>query len=354
MQLQDSARATPSQYRGADWVALQRRWTGAGRSAARSAAPAPSGARPGSSTHFDTYTQATRAYPGPSYLGILKSYGPNGGKLVLRTVHERPQVSRPDQAAMGELVCEKGKGEKQTSSIPRTMADPVNVEKSAWRARAKLEDWVRMTAMPGTDYRLCTGTKRGGLTTAGDALQAVERFRRLLERHHPGVKAAAVPELHKGGGVNHGTYHVHFMLVFPAGQRPIYSVFHRLWYRALGGRGNEKGADAPGNFDFAKTHAKDGKRYTACQGARYMAKYLTKDLYSGNVGQKRFTTSHGAPDPVKRFYWETIATSHDMTRAHAVSSLRQFFPADTFMILARTFNDGGDTYHVFSAEPVPK
>ena len=353
MHAQDTPAPLKTHYRGADWYRLPR--IKGGRPAA-GRRPAPdSDPRPGSSTHFDTYAEAVKAYPGPSHLGILKNYGFNGAKLVLRTVHEAPRRLRceADLASTSEGVCEKRGGEAKQEPVSRLMADPVNVIRSAWRARSKLEDWVRMSCTPGTDYRLCSGTKRGGLKRAADALHVVERFRRLLAVYYPGVMAAAIPELHHGGGVNDGTYHVHFMLVFQYGQRPVYAVFHRLWYRALGGSGKEKGADAPGNFDFAKTHARDGKRYTACQGARYMSKYLTKDLFSGDVGQKRFTTSHGAAEPVRKYWWAPIALSHDMTRAHAVSLLRRWFPAEEFMILSRTFNDGGDTYHVFSVEPVP-
>jgi hypothetical protein len=142
--------------------------------------------------------------------------------------------------------------------------------------------------------------------------------------------------------------------VFQPGQRPIYGVFHRLWYRALGGVGDERGAATPGNLDFARTRAGDGTRYTACQAARYIAKYVTKCTFSGNVGQKRFTTTHGAPDPVKRYWWEPIDANHSRTRSRAVQLLRQWFPADGYVILHKTFHDGGDTYHSFSAEPVPK
>lgn len=204
-----------------------------------------------------------------------------------------------------------------------------------------------------TDYRLCTGTTRGGFGSLADVNAAVAKFRRQVDRYYPGVMILSVPELHHGGGANDGRWHVHMILVFPAGVRPMYAVFHRLWYRALGGTGGEKGVNTPGNFDFARTHGKDGRRYTACQAARYLAKYVTKDRTAGNVGEKRFTKTHGAPQPVKRYWWQPIAP-HDMTRAHVVSSLREFFPGERFMILGRTFDSGGDTFHVFSAEPVPE
>jgi hypothetical protein len=207
---------------------------------------------------------------------------------------------------------------------------------------------------PDKDYRMLTGTKRGGLPDLESCWAAVAAFRRQVERYYPGVAMLAVPELHLGGGLNHGTFHVHMIAVFQPKQRPMYAIFHRLWNRALGGTGAEKGTDTPGNLDFAKTHAGDGSRFTACQAARYISKYVTKCTMVGNVGQKRFTTTHGAPDPVKRYWWEPIDNNHAATRSRAVQLLRQWFPGDTYSILSKTFHSGGDTYHVFSAEPCPR
>jgi len=286
-----------------------------------------------------------RAYPGPSYLCIAKGYGENGGKLLLRTVHERPQLTphepdpeHPPRSRYGE---------------PRSESDPVDLTRAGWRARAQIEDWVRMTCTRATDYRLCTGTRRNGFASTTDVWAAVATLRKGVNRHYPGVRMLAVPELHHGQGTNEGTYHVHIIMVFPAGMRPLYGVFHRMWYRALGGTGREKGVDTPGNFDFAKTHGADGRRYSPCQAARYISKYVTKDLEAGFVGQKRFTKTHGAPEPVRRYWWQPIALSHDMTRAHVVSLMREFYPATSHAIFSRSFSCGGDTYHVFSAEPPP-
>lgn len=342
MPAQDTPRPAPVNYRGADWTRIQRRWQRAEPAGGRLTAPPP---RLGSSTHFAQYRDAVRAFPAPHYLATLTSYGPNGADLVMRTTHEQPRdpsrkrESTPPRLAVG---------------TPRTEADPIDVEKSAWRARASIKRWVRMNCTPGSDYRLVTLTRRGGLPNYQACWDAVATFRRGVERHYPGTMMLAVPELHPGDGINGGTYHVHCILIFPKGVRPIYSVFHRIWKRALGGTGTETGATSPGNVDFARTHAKDGTRYTACQAARYLAKYVSKDLFGGNVGQKRFTTTHGAPDPVKRYWWEPIDTNHSATRSRAVYLLRQWFPAETHLIVSRTFHSGGDTYHVFSAEPVPK
>jgi hypothetical protein len=276
----------------------------------------------------------------------VEGYGENGGKLILRTVHEQPQDPTRKR--------EQDKPRKLTKGTPRLQADPINVQKSAWRARAEIERWVRMNCTRDKDYRLTTGTKRGGMQSVQECWDAVAAMRRQVDKHYPGTVMLAVPELHKGGGINDGTYHVHMIIVFPRTARPMFAVFHRMWKRALGGTGAERGADAPGNFDFAKTHAADGTRYTACQGARYIAKYVTKDIYGGAVGQKRFTTTHGSPEPAKRYYWEPFDTNHAATRSRSVQLLRQFYPASEYVILSKTFHDGGDTYHVFSAEPVPK
>lgn len=343
---QDTPRPPKTEYRGRDWQRIHERWTAKPKAAAAGGSSARPVPRLGLSTHFAQYTDAIRAYPAPCYLATMTSYGPNGAEVVYRTVHDQPRDPSQKHTRTKPRI-EKG--------TPRTEADPFNVEKSAWRARANIRKWIRMQCTPDTDYRLVTLSKRGGLPSIQACWDAVAAFRRQLAKpnRYPGVKFIAVPELHKGGGDNHLTFHVHCIMVFPAGVKPIYKVFHRLWYIALGGSGRETGADAPGNCDFANTHAGDGRRYTPCQAARYLAKYVSKDVFTGDVGQKRFTTTHGCPDPVKRYWWEPIDTNHAATRSRTVQLLRQWFPGETHSIMTRTFHSGGDTYHVFSAEPCP-
>ena len=345
MQLQNTAHPSKTEYRGRDWSRIQERWTGRPKAAGGGSASAPPPPRLGSSTHFDQYKDAVRAYPAPCYLATLKGYGPNGAELIFRTVHEQPRdPTQPRENTPSRL----------SAGTPRTEADPFLVQKSAWRARSDIRSWVRMMCTPDRDYRLVTLSKRGGLADHKECVQALGKFRKQVDKHYPGVAFVAVPELHLGGGANHGTFHIHCIMVFPPRMRPVYSVFHRLWAKALGGTGAEKGVDAPGNCDFARTHQKDGTRYTACQAARYLSKYVSKHIFAGNVGQKRFTTTHGAPDPVKRYWWEPIDTNHSATRSRAVQLLRAWFPATDYGVFHKTFSDGGDTYHVFSAEPVPK
>lgn len=345
MQLQNTPHPPKTEYRGADWQKIQNRWAPRPDRAAAGGRPPPAPHRLGSSTHFDQYKDAVHGYAGPQYLATLKGYGPNGAELIYRTVHEQPRdPTHPREHTPPRLK----------AGTPRMEADPINVQKSAWRARSDIRSWLRMMCTPGRDYRLVTLGKRLGLVDHKECFLALGKFRKLVDRHYPGVSFIAVPELHLGGGANHGTYHIHCVMVFPVGMRPMYSVFHRLWWRALGGTGKEKGTEVPGNCDFAKTHAKDGTRYTACQAARYLSKYVSKTVFDGKVGQKRFTTTHGAPDPVKRYWWEPIDLNHSATRSRAVQLLRGWFPAKDYSIFHKTFTDGGDTYHVFSAEPVPK
>jgi len=345
MQAQDTAHPPKTEYRGADWDRITRRWTTPADQKGPRRGPLGHGSGPrlGLSAHFDTYPAAVREYTGPSYLFSLTRYGHNGGRVVFRTVHDQPRVN-------------SGTGDRLPSTkvtgMPRTHADPWAVKKSTWRARANIEDWIRMQCTPDTDYRLVTLTKRGGMVDLAECTSSVAKFRRQVGRHYPGVMTLAVPEMHHGNGPNHGTFHVHCVMVFPRNVKPMYTVFHRLWYLALGGTGREQKGDAPGNCDFAKTHGKDGRRFTACQAARYVSKYVTKDVFVGNVGQKRFTVSHGSPTPPVSYGWEPIALSHEYTRAQGVSLLRKHYPAEGFRIFSNTFHCGGDTYHTLSAEPI--
>lgn len=348
MQGQDTPRPLAGQYRGSDWTRIQQRWQRTASPAGAAAAPAAT--RLGSSTHFVTYPEAVREFPHPSYLATLTGYGPNGAELVYRTTHEQPRdPTRPRDPSP----------RASKTGTPRVDLDPIDVQKSAYRARAAIKRWIRTECVPGTDWRLVTLSRRGGLADPQACWDAVAMFRRGLQRisTYREVRIIAVPELHKGGGANHGTYHVHCILVFPRGVRPIYGVFHRIWKRALGGTGDERGPASPGNCDFAPhtfTRANATYRYTPVQAARYLAKYVTKDIFGGKSGQKRFTTTHGSATPPKRYWWEPIHVSHSWTCARAVELLRRFYPAEDFSINASTFHDGGDTYHVFSAEPVPR
>lgn len=346
MHAQDTAHPSKTEYRGADWRKVQSRWSErSGRSGA-AARPAASVLRLGSSVHFDRYPEAVKGYQGPAYLATLTGYPENGCELVLRTVHEQPRNPT--------LPRDTPPKPRLKAGTPRTEMDPFLAMRSAAHARAEIRKWIRMTCTPGWDYRLVTLTKRDGLKDHKECTAALAKFRRRVDKHYPGVSFIAVWELHLGGGANHGTYHIHCVMVFPPGRQPNYGIFHRLWWKALGGTGKEAKESAPGNCDFARTHAKDGTRYTACQAARYLSKYVTKHILAGNVGEKRYTATHGVPVPVKRYWWEPIDTNHQATRSRAIQLLRAFYPAKDYMVLHSTFSSGGDTYHVFSAEPVPR
>jgi hypothetical protein len=276
-------------------------------------------------------------------MATLKGYGRNGAQIVLRTVREQPQ----NPANRDPVDRPKGRYGQLRSDVFETH----KIEKSAWRARSQLRDWLLMTCVEGTDWRLVTLTKRGGIATLDDVWPLVEKFRKAVARHYPGLVMSAVPELHHGQGVNASTYHVHCVLVFPAHVRPIYSVFHRIWKRCLGGTGAERGDQSPGNVDFAPTHARNGRRYSPAQAARYLGKYITKDFYVGRIGQKRYTVSHGAPEPSRRYWWQPFAYHEVWTRKRMVEVLREHFPQDDYRILMRSFKEGGDDYLIFSAEP---
>jgi hypothetical protein len=102
----------------------------------------------------------------------------------------------------------------------------------------------------------------------------------------------AVPEQHG----DRETWHLH---VAVAGRYDV-NILRRLWYRALGGRGDERGSDTPGSIQIAHFN---NKRKAATVVAGYMAKYMGKSFQAaGARGRKAFWASEGLVPAVKRYF----------------------------------------------------
>jgi hypothetical protein len=105
-----------------------------------------------------------------------------------------------------------------------------------------------------------------------------------------------VPELHSDGV----TYHMHVAL---RGFFLVESV-RALWFRALGGRGNERGENTPGNVDikFFRTQSRRARGSRIRSIAGYVAKYVGKGFAACNRGRRLFSSSRGLdPDRIERW-----------------------------------------------------
>lgn len=147
--------------------------------------------------------------------------------------------------------------------------------------------------------RMLTLTKRGKFESVDELWKAFKEFSRLmLVRFGEQWRYVACPELH-GDGV---TYHMHVAV------RGFFWVdaVRAIWYRALGGKGNERGEDTPGGINISdprKYEKRGGTRASRIRRlASYIAKYVGKGFDARNRGRRLFSSSSGLdPDRVERW-----------------------------------------------------
>lgn len=159
--------------------------------------------------------------------------------------------------------------------------------RSARRARQSMRR--RVYAL--SPDRMLTLTKRGKFDDIDAAWSAWTRFERVCSKFWGARwRYVAVPERHADG-----TYHIHVAL------QGFYDVgmMRRFWFRALGGTGRERGSDTPGNVDMAFNRTGRGSRVRI---ARYLRKYLAKDLESCVRGRRSFSASRGLV-PIRVARW---------------------------------------------------
>ena len=172
--------------------------------------------------------------------------------------------------------------------------DPEAALRSSYRARRGLRHRLLMM---GAD-RMFTFTARGGLADRDAAWAVWKRFERLMRRRFRGRwRCVAVPELHKGGGPNDGTYHLH---VAVQGFWDV-TIMRRYWHMALGAAGEQRGVDSPGSVDIAyrRVPGAGGRlSWAPDQVARYLGKYLSKQGDERGLWRKRYAAAGGFAQPV--------------------------------------------------------
>lgn len=143
--------------------------------------------------------------------------------------------------------------------------------------------------------------KRGLFASYDECLAAFQRYLRLRERRFPNrpLSYVGVPEFDNGG------WHLHvaipgFLDVIPE---------RVLWYRALGGRGNEQGEATPGSINMRSFLRRKGGRHhvPARVIAGYVCNYMGKDLESAvDFNRKAYWASRDIPEPIVRRYFARL------------------------------------------------
>jgi hypothetical protein len=221
---------------------------------------------------------------GGTALGSLRSDHWRVSEFHFASGHVEVRVTRQSSARRSaSAVRIVSDTDRDDSRVEKTDSERRSVNGARARATVRRRAW-------GLDAdRLVTLTKRGGFATRDECWQALQRWRRLCKPFSWWKSYIAVLEVHRGGGANDGKFHIHLGL---RGYAPI-GIALRLWYRALGGKGDEQGTETPGGIDLG---VKRNRNRTIPRGriAWYLSKYVAKDFGSDGTirsGQRAFSSA---------------------------------------------------------------
>lgn len=140
--------------------------------------------------------------------------------------------------------------------------------------------------------RLLTLTSRENKIELKACWRDLTRFVRAVKKQLPEFLYVAVPERQKRGAI-------HFHLAV-SGFYNV-NVLRYLWRRVLCGDGNASGENSPGNIDI--TSPRGGDTWQRAKLARYLAKYIGKNMDYTDMNGRRFSSSCSIAQPkITRLY----------------------------------------------------
>lgn len=187
-------------------------------------------------------------------------------------------------------------------------------ERSVRRAKQR----ARWLCMQMQCDRLLTLTYRENMQDRERCYADFKRFLRLARAEGLQLHYVAVPEVQQ-----RGAYHVHLAV---RGWQKI-SVIRKCWYKALGGKGDERGSDTPGQVDVTKPRAGAGAgwmRWNSTELAKYIVKYMAKTFSEVAEEKCRYWQSRGIPKPVVDKIWLASADM-EATILQSVSLLQTLY-----------------------------
>lgn len=173
-------------------------------------------------------------------------------------------------------------------SVERIVCAEEREEQREWRkARARREMKWRCLCLQADHFM--TLTKRGKFETIDDAWSAWGLFlSQMRYQHGEFFQFVTVPEQHADG-----RWHLHVAL---RGRWDV-NELRRYWYRALGGFGDEKGADSPGSINLRQFKAARGSVVIA----KYMSKYMGKAFGARGPKRRAYSSSKGLSPKVEKW-----------------------------------------------------
>jgi len=227
---------------------------------ARPAPPSQGGAAALSSRldKWTNYVQPHWGKPREAYRVVFRNYGQGNAEVTLT-------IARPSN---------RKKRSHRTPSDDHP--SPEKLEENVKRAVARAKTTLRRTIMAAGLDHLLTLTYRENVQDVKRSWSDLVKFIRLVRTHIPAWHYVAVLELQERGAI-------HFHLAVALKQDV--ALLRRLWHGVVGG------ADK-GNIDVQYF------RGSKARLAKYLAKYISKDLAAGKVkGVHRYKRSRGIDVP---------------------------------------------------------
>jgi len=234
---------------------------GVGGSAPEARPTTPGGGAAALSSRLDKWTNYVQPHwgrPREAYRVVFRNYGQGDAEATLT-------IAKPNTGKMG---CHR----TPTGDEP----SPARIAENTKRAVARAKTTIRRTIMAGGLDHLFTLTYRENMQDAKRGWSDLAKVIRLVRAHIPNWPYVAVMELQERGAI-------HFHLAV-CGRQDV-ALLRRLWHAVIGGPEN-------GNIDVQYF------RGSKARLAKYLAKYIVKDLSEGNgKGVHRYKRSRGVKVP---------------------------------------------------------
>ena len=185
------------------------------------------------------------------------------------------------------------KRKKDSGTLSKTRGEmmPEQLELSVQRAKTQMRHKIIMLKCD----RMITATYRENMCDRDLAYEHFGKFAKLCNKEFENFEYVAVTEKQKRGAIH---FHVAINKYYPV------MILNRLWREAIGKR--EDGLTS-GHIHIKKKavhiqpNSKTKKIIT--QLARYMCKYMSKDIEGQQIGKKRYSSSRGIPKPDIKTYF---------------------------------------------------
>jgi hypothetical protein len=223
----------------------------------------------------------------------VQSYTSAPPEITVQKISFEKEFDRYRHAAdKGYTSCFPIRGKRVQSDQPRSIE---SLERAQFRAKTNVRKLVTELAPTA----LVTFTTRE-LLTIDQLLWVWQKFGVLMRSAGIEFEYVAVPERHPTN-----PDHIHLHAAY-RGRTP-FNLLRRFWHMALEARHGRRvavvlrGAESPGNIDVQTIKCRDDiKRIRKI--AKYIAKYITKDLIS-EFNRKRYWPSKGISLESAKVYW---------------------------------------------------